>query len=277
MEIRPIKHEELNFAHFLTKVEKWGTTRQELEELLYIDPRGFFIANIKNEPVGIVSSINYGSFGFIGNLIVLKNFRNQEIGIKLMKFAIKNLKLNKINTIMLDAVPSAVPMYEKLGFIPFCRSLRLKANLKSKLKNPFVNHILDEDLSELMKFDYIQFKGDRSELLKKRFSQNKDYCFVIRRSGQIKGYLMAIPKNRHIFIGPWIVDLEEPTPHILLERLVYKKKTKIIIGILESNYKAVILLKSLSFKIFNFSVRMFLGDPYIPSNGIFAIAGPDRG
>jgi len=84
-------------------------------------------------------------------------------------------------------------------------------------------------------------------------------------------------KNKHIFVGPWIVDTEEPNPHILLERLVYKKKTKLIIGMLESNYKALALLKSFSFKIFNYSIRMYLGDPYIPSNSMIAIAGPDRG
>jgi len=277
MQIRPLKLEELNFAHYLTKIEKWGTTRQELEELLTIDPHGFFIAHIKDEPVGVVTSVNYGSFGFIGNLIVINNFRGQGIGSELMKKAIDNLKIHNVKTIMLDAVPSVVPLYENLGFIPMCRSLRLKATCKSKSLNTFVTNLSDNDLTEIVNLDYKYFKGDRSELIKKRYSQNYDYCFVIKRYGDIKGFLMAFPKNKHIFVGPWIVDTEEPNPHILLERLVYKKKTKLIIGMLESNYKALALLKSFSFKIFNYSIRMYLGDPYIPSNNMIAIAGPDRG
>lgn len=277
MQIRPLKLEELNFAHYLTKIEKWGTTRQELEELFNTDPQGFFIAHINGEPVGIVTSINYNSFGFIGNLIVIKEFRDQGIGNELMKKAIGYLKSSNNKTIMLDAVPSVVPLYENLGFISICRSLRLKTTLKSKSLSSFVTNMSDRDLTSIINLDLKHFKGDRSEFIKRRYSQNYNYCFVIKRSGYIKGYLMAFPKNKLLFVGPWIVDTEEPNPLILLESLVYKKKTKLIIGILESNHKALALLKSLSFKIFNYSIRMYLGDPYIPSNGIIAIAGPDRG
>ena len=277
MQIRPIKPEELNFAHALTKIEKWGTTRQELEELLTINPQGFFIAHIKEEPVGIVSSINYGSFGFIGNLIVMNNFRGQGIGSEVMKEAIDYLKIHNVKTIMLDAVPLTVPLYENLGFIPMCRSLRLKTSYESKLHNNYVSHMSDNDLTESINLDYKYFNGDRSELLKRRYFQNYDYCFIIKRSGYIKGFLMAFPKNKHIFVGPWIVDPDEPNASILLDRLVYKKKTKLLIGVLESNCRALELLKSLSFKIFNYSIRMYLGDPFTPSNGMIAIAGPDRG
>lgn len=277
MQIRPLKPEELNFAHYLTKIEKWGTTRQELEELLTIDGQGFFIAHIKDEPVGIVTSINYGSFGFIGNLIVINSSRGQGIGSELMKKAIEYLKIHNVKTIMLDAVPSVIPLYERFGFIPICRSLRLKATCKSKSLSTYVSIMTAKDLIEIINLDYKYFNGNRSELIKKRYSQNYKSCFVIKRSGYIKGFLMAFPKNKHVFVGPWIVDPEEQNPHILLERLVYKKKAKLIIGILESNYKALDLLKSLSFKVFNYSIRMYLGDPFTPSNGIIAIAGPDRG
>ncbi|MHA1648200.1 MAG: GNAT family N-acetyltransferase, partial [Promethearchaeota archaeon] len=125
---------DVNFALNMVNIEGWGTTKEEIQDLLDFSPKKScgFLAKIGEKPVGMIITISYDKFGFIGNLIVDKNYRNHGIGQELMKKAINHL-INKGNkSIMLDGVPEAVPLYERLGFRKICKSLRLDGKIISK-------------------------------------------------------------------------------------------------------------------------------------------------
>ena len=66
----------------------------------------------------------YGASGFVGELIVVKEKRGRGIGRQLLQHAIAYLHSRGVQNVLLDAPPAAVPLCERLGFRPVCRSLR---------------------------------------------------------------------------------------------------------------------------------------------------------
>ncbi len=275
--IRLISREELNFALKLTEIEEWGTSKEELEDLFLFSPQGFFISESKGILNGIVSTAFYGSFGVIGNLIVAKKFRRQGFGRNLMKYAIDYLKSKGARTILLDAVPQIISLYNKLGFQAICRSLRLEGNIDSKpVEN--VRLMTLEDIDKVIQLDRKQFKGNRAFLLKRRFSLHPNLCHVLIRKNKLIGFIMGIPKEDYILIGPWIVDPKEPKPQLLLQNLVNNVNiNKVRLGLLEGVKRAFKLAQYLNFTQYFYSIRMLYGEPFTHTEGLLAIAGPDRG
>ncbi|MFX1353148.1 MAG: GNAT family N-acetyltransferase, partial [Promethearchaeota archaeon] len=176
--IRNILRDELDFAYYLTEIEGWGTSKEQLEELFLFSPKGFFISDSNGTLEGIISATYYGTFGFIGNLIVLEEFRNQGKGGNLIKHAINYLLSLGVKTIMLDSVPEMCFLYENFNFKPVCRSLRLEGEINQK---PIVQLQLmcQKDLPYVTKLDQLHFGGSRLTLLKRRFSRHPKLCYVL--------------------------------------------------------------------------------------------------
>jgi len=278
MLIRVIENRELEFAHNLTKNEGWDTFKNELKILFLCSPKGFFIAEKRNKPIGIVSTINYGNFGFIGNLIVVKTSRGEGVGTDLMNHAINYLKSKGLKNIMIDAVPEIAPLYEKLGFTPVCRSLRLEGEVYSHKMSKLVHIMTKDNIHKVLKLDREHFKGDRKCLLKEHYKAYPNYCYVLERSKDIKGFIMFHPKKDYLSVGPWIVDKDELNPQILLQSLNFKNNyIKMRIGVLESNQISTKILYSLQFIEYSYSIRMVLGEFFSQPDSVFCIAGPDRG
>lgn len=61
--------------------------------------------------------LNDDGSGQIGRMAILSSFRNQGLGRQIMKVLIETARSNGISSLILHAQVSAIPFYEKLGFI----------------------------------------------------------------------------------------------------------------------------------------------------------------
>ena len=61
--------------------------------------------------------INNDGVGQIGRMAILSSFRNKGLGRQIMKALIETAKSKEISSLILHAQVSAIPFYEKLGFI----------------------------------------------------------------------------------------------------------------------------------------------------------------
>jgi ribosomal protein S18 acetylase RimI-like enzyme len=280
MNIRPISFSELSFAYKLTEMEEWGTSLFELTEIFYSIKHGFFIGEQNENSIGIISAMNYGLFGFIGNLIVLESYRGQGYGKKLLNYAIRFLLKNNVETIFLDAVPEYLSLYQQFKFKPICKSLRLERT-RGNLDESNSVDILGLDkitFDNLAKFDQKYFGGDRKSILKSRYDKYSKFGRVSVNGDNIEGYLMSFPKKDNIYIGPWIMFHEQINGVKLLSSILEAKKSdKFTIGVLENNKIALEILRSFKFTQYSYSIRMRYGKKRSLSNVIYGIAGPDRG
>jgi len=85
-----------------------------------------YLAEIENK---IVAVARLKPDGQLGRMAVLKEYRNQGIGHKLLKFIIKGLNSRK--NIYLHAQVSAIPFYKKHGFIE-CEGIFYEADIPHK-------------------------------------------------------------------------------------------------------------------------------------------------
>ena len=284
MLFRNLTIDDLNFALDLTKIEKWGTSRGELEDLLDFSPNCAILAIIGDKPVGMIFTVSYDNFGFVGNLIVKKDFRNQGIGKQLMQKAITHLENLGNSIIMLDGVEDAVGLYQRLGFKVSCKSLRLKGEIIYKPSNR-VFQMKNEDFQDVLKLDRKYFQANREFLLRKIFTRYKTLCKIIKQDDKIMGFIMAIPKEDHLKIGPWIVDDEcEFEPELLLRSLENNNRSfSVRIGMLESNKLASKIANNCNLQRYSYSNRMIYTTKDKEINniqfkkGMLAIGGPDRG
>ena len=279
MHIRHMSINDLDFALDLIMLEGWTGTRQNLEELLRYDPKGSFIGEIDGKPMSMVCTVNYGEFGFIGNLIVQQLFRGQNFGKYLMEFAMKYLLDNGTNSLLVDGVPKALSLYEKLGFRKIAKSLRLEAILTGS-ETKYTRQMTESDLSKIDVLDSRYFGGSREEFLRMRFVANPGLSKVIEIDGDLQGFIMGSHRRNSVRIGPMVVDGHSRSAEHLLAELSGKSEETIHkIGVLETNIHALKLLKQYGFKETSYSWRMVYGrdTEATLSNHLYAIGGPDRG
>jgi len=272
-------HEDLDFALAMTSAEGWTSTRGDFEELLEYDPLGCFIGEIEAEPIGMVCAVSYQKFGFVGNLIVDKSCRGQQCGRTLMEHAMHYLQTHGARSILLDGVPEAVTLYERLGFRKICRSMRLEGAISGNASRD-VRLMREDDLTLVAELDANLFGGRRDRFLTMRFAAHPEYCKVLEVKGEIHGYIMGSFSGNSVRIGPWaMMKSDALAARLLLDFAQGVSKKTLKAGVLENNTKSLGLLHKHGFKDVSFSWRMVCGEDTEAtlSTCLYAICCPARG
>ncbi|MHA2213731.1 MAG: GNAT family N-acetyltransferase, partial [Candidatus Thorarchaeota archaeon] len=250
---------DLDFAHELTIRENWGNTRDDLAEILGFNPRGCFMYEVSGESVGMVMTTRYDRFAFLGNLIIADGYRGERRGEDLTKHALRFLEGSGIETVMLDAVEKAAPMYERLGFRKVCRSFRLKGSIKSLTSESIRKATLD-DLQSISEIDRKHFGADRTCFLQKDLNSDACICRALVSNEQIVGYIFANKKSDFVWLGPWVISDETVRDEEMLKDAAALFETDSQrLGVLETNRGAVSCAEKCGFEIAGFSWRMVRG------------------
>lgn len=279
MRIREMKNDDLTFALALTSAEGWMSTRLDFEEILSHDPEGSFVGEMNAKSIGMVCTVPYDKFGFIGNLIVLPEWRGRGYGEELMVHAMEYLTGLGIKAQMLDGVERAIHLYGRLGFQKKCKSLRLEGRFTGE-RSEGVVPMSRQDLDRLAEYDAECFGSRRRVFLENRLDNFPELCMLAEAEGCILGYIMGSQGGESTRIGPWVVSEGTEVAEKLLSSFGEAAGSRLLrIGVLENNDLAVGLLKKNGFTEISFSWRMST----IPeetgscSSHLFAICSPDRG
>ena len=279
MQIRTMTNDDLDFALYLTSQEGWSSTPLDFQELMEFAPDGCFIAEADNEKVGMVCASPYGGFGFISNLIVIKEQRKRQYGTILMKHIIDYLENKRSMTQLLDGVIKAVPLYEKLGFKKRCKSLRLEGTVEPK-ESTAVRFMRASDLSIIGEFDTKYFGASREKFLYSRFNHFPNLCKVVEIEGDLAGYIMGSKSGDYVRIGPWVMKADSEYAEDLLRDFALESEGKTLkIGVLENNMDALQILSKRDFTEIGYSWRMSRGreGTWTFSNHLHAICCAARG
>jgi len=261
--IRTMREEDLDFAAAGTEAEGWTTeTRQEFEAFLAYDPAGCFVAEWEGRRAGTCIAIRYGNQGFLGEMIVARQFRTKGLGRPLFTRAMAYLIDHGCGSISLDAVPRAVPFYESMGFRAVCRSLRVYGTLASP-SSPTSRPMTAPDIGPVCALDRKAFGDDRSFFLCRRFDESPDLAMVRDRAGRIDGYVLGRRRGPVVWLGPlWVKDADQERAAALLQDAAASAGTsEIHLGVLELNARAAGLISALGLAVKPHpSVRMVHGD-----------------
>ena len=276
MKIRQMTVRDLDFVLSQTLREGWSSCRDDFEELIKHDSNGSFIGEIHGESIGMVCTVNYGAFGFIGNLIIEPEYRGHNYGKILMEYV-----LNKgAKSIFLDGVQKAVSLYERLGFKKVAKSLRLESSFKGKEKQN-TRLMMEEDIKKINMIDSLHFGEERDKFLRMRFSKHPNLSYVLECDDELLGFIMGRYSNQGALrIGPWVMARHTFKAEDLLVAITSGPSVELTkIGVLETNTPALDILKKHRFRETSFSWRMLYGNETLAtlSNHLYAIGGPERG
>ncbi|NJD59792.1 MAG: hypothetical protein C3F13_16775 [Anaerolineales bacterium] len=279
--IREMHEADLDFAAECTANEGWlSEDRTTLEGSIKFDPHGCFIAEQNNRPAGMCIATQYGKSGFIGELIVHSDQRGKNLGARLLKQSIAYLKEGQAETIYLDGVLKAVPLYEWHGFRKVCRSWRFSANLDGRSSRN-VRPMKVADLEQVCELDMAAFGADRSFFIRRRLEIYPELSYVMEENEKINGYITGRGYPERLYAGPWIVEEKIENPQDLLLSLALQARGRpISVGVLDVNLKACALVRSLGFEARDDSPwRMSLGwpDDLGTSPTCFAIGSAAKG
>ncbi|MFX1513281.1 MAG: GNAT family N-acetyltransferase [Promethearchaeota archaeon] len=279
--IRVMTHADIDFGyHLASDVENWGYTKEDFKRLLHYEPDGCFVAEKHAQRIGIVTTTTYGIIAHLGTLIVIPSYRNKGIGAALTEHAIEYLENRGIETIKLDAVTKAIPLYERLGFQESFQSLRfIGSGRKTEIKG--ILGMNSSDLSDVITLDH-QFSGlQRERVLQHIFNDFPHLCFVSRKNSQLLGYIMAKKSIKMYKIGPWICnpDYEEIAGKLLRTVMNKANYNLIWVGLPGVNKNAVSVMKNNGFVQKSSSIRMERGKAHLSEDvrGIYGIGSPEKG
>ncbi len=239
---------DLAFAAACTAAEGWAD--EDLDTLLGFhlhDPRGCFIARLDGQAAGMSIATSYGQSGFIGELIVIPEARGRGIGAALIKYSVDYLHQRGAQTIYLDGVVKAVPLYERNGFRKICRSLRFSGRLAGK-QHDEVRPMQAGDLPEVNDLDQQTFGAERSFFLTRRLKIHPELARVLVYDGKIAGFILGRKGEGWLAAGPWVMAECAKYPVKLLDTFACETGgVSINLGVLECNQPAVELIRSLGF------------------------------
>lgn len=280
VQFRVMKPTDSSFFLRLANMVGWGMTQQDFNRIIKFSPNGSFIALDNGEKIGVVVTTIYGKIGWIGNLIVLPQYRKRGIGSSLMLHSMNHLQESEVRAIRLDAIQEAIPLYRRLGFRDEYWSLR---HMGKGVKNRAIRTrlISDRDLPAVYIIDHMYFKSHRKPILDYTYSQNPELCWAAWEDNKIIGYIMGKDGVGNVRVGPWICDPLRPdvAEELLHSVMNMRIGEDIWVGTPEGNDEAIKILEKNKFVSQPKSLRMCYGDCSKKENieGIYGLGGPDKG
>ncbi len=246
--IREMHKEDLVFAAQCTAQEGWVSENlATLEGFFLHDPQGCLLAEENDQPIGICIATDYGSSGFIGELIVRPEARGRGVGAALLNHAVELLKARGVETVYLDGVLKAVVLYERNGFKKVCRSWRFSGALPGQL-SPYVKPMTEGDIDQVIDLDKRCFGADRSFFLKRRLELFPELSYVMVTRERITGFILGRGGTDWVAAGPWVVEAGNENPFELLQGFAWGANGRSIsIGILDTHRQACELVQSHGF------------------------------
>jgi len=266
----------------MTKKEMWNVTIGDVQRMFEFEPDGCFIAELEGTPAGHVFSVTYGKLGWIGLLIVKKEFRRTGIARLLILKANKYLLSQGVQTIRLEAVPDISELYRRIGFVDEYDSLRFKGvATKASFETESVGAMSKTMVDEVAKFDAEYFGAERTKVIERLYEAHPELCFVSRSGSKICGYIMSRKAEEGYSVGPWVCAPEKKnTADSLLTACLQRIDDAdiVYIGVPAPNQSAIEILRNKGFVQFSKSIRMLCGERLSDRvKGVFAIGGAMKG
>ena len=247
--IRALSDTDLNTANAILQAafQRPDSWLKELGIIRKLQPVGAFLAHHRETPAGVVFSLMYPDFTYVGPLGTHPDFQRLGVGFALMEHLLGWLGGQGVTRVSLDASPMGQPIYEKLGFF-VCDQVNI---FQRKSDEPIfqppsgVHHLSLQNLDLITATDKGAFGTDRGRLLKALLEAYPQRGFFLKDGqGKINGYLIAQEKN----IGPWVSKTTADAELLLKAALSLSFSGPVSVIAPGENPKAAVLLQHYGFE-----------------------------
>ena len=215
----------------LAELEGWRPAIDDPDIYYNTDPSGFFIAELDGKMIGSISIVKYGqTFAFGGLLIVQKEYRGHDYGLRLFKHAFQSVP--STCNISGDGVLKMLPFYRKYGFVETYRTCRVEvdiayssAQLQECVPPPdiVIQPAKQVEFDKLSAYDNAAFGAPHHRFLKGLLDgPNTITLAATSTAGEVVGFVAArktIIEEEGWKIAPLYADSEQIVRAILKEVL----------------------------------------------------------
>lgn len=243
IQLREMKLSDMDGLMKLKNAEGWNQKEKDWELLINYQDSVNLVATVDDQVVGSVCGINYDhTLAWIGMMLVDRNHRGKGISRLLLTEAIA--RLEKCDSIKLDATPAGRPVYVKFGFkdeytlyrmtnpsVPEISQAEAHAGTHAGTHegNPEVTPagevfgipagkaaeagidaglMVPVDLSEVIEYDRQIFGADRGDLIRHLYEGHPGLARIIREDGKIAGYCLGRNGVKYTQLGPVYAESE---------------------------------------------------------------------
>lgn len=269
--IRSITKDELTIPLEWAAKEGWNPGLSDADAFYAVDPKGFFMGFLGDEPVASLSAVSYGpDFGFLGFYIVKPEHRGKRYGWKLWQEALKHLPTQNIG---LDGVLAQQENYKKSGFKLAYRNTRYEGKgLQQVVDDPHIKSLDQIPLNQILSYDLPIFLYPRKTFLSRWIKQPNSLAIGYIEKN-LKGYGVIRPCHTGFKIGPLFADTTKIADELLKRLLAFAgPESQVFFDIPEVNKEAVNLAESHNMKPMFETARMYTKEfPPAPLHKIFGI------
>ncbi|GCE17932.1 GNAT family N-acetyltransferase [Dictyobacter kobayashii] len=238
---------------------------QVLRQNLLIQPDGWFLAELEQQPVGLVGATNYGPFAYAGSMSVLPSMQRRGIGAALLEHLLRWLELEQhCSTILLDATKEGASLYQRFAFQDedtVGHWVRPASAFATHLghHDDHIQPLQRETLPALTAFDAPYFGAARAiifSLLTLNYPDQQSFVSY-DEEGDISGYLFVNGRT----LGPWVARRNEDAEALLRHVLVLSSAKPLTVLAPALNTHAAALLEQYGFHPQRILRHMRRGEP----------------
>ncbi len=249
--IEELKSNDLKYISALTP-DGWYDVTPLYE--MHLNQEYFFPIKLvaENKVIGVGELIINGKIGWLGNIIVCKEFRNQGLGKKLTERLIEMANAKDCESIYLLATPLGKPVYQRLGFQESGKYLFFKKGEMNfpEEKNESIIPFDKKYQNEIFDLDRKAMGEDRSKVL----ALHLKHSFVYKKADEdeISGFFIPTLGDGVIICNNTIAGYEfiKKRETFGMERIILPEECKETIEFLIQN----------KYTYFREATFMFLGE-----------------
>jgi [ribosomal protein S18]-alanine N-acetyltransferase len=169
--------------------------------------RCFVATDGADRMVGVGSGIDYGSFGVVGNMVVVPEHRRRGIGAAVLEAVLAFLDERGCTRLELSATDLGRPLYASYGFATAGEGTSAVVGRSAMQTEHAAVDLADAEpaaLGELAAFDAPRFGGDRTSLLATMLADPARPVVIAREGGATVGWGWIRPEANRI--GPLVAD-----------------------------------------------------------------------
>ena len=247
-------------AAFKTSYSRMDNLRRYLD----IQPSLALVGKEGDEIIAFGATRDYGPFAYIGLMAALPSVQRRGAGRLILEQILSWLSARQCATVLLDASPPGVHLYETHEFVhidltlvfvhPGTNATRTNSSTSTKefhLGSP-------SEFGEIVSFDTPFFGADRGSLLYSYFEDDPNRFLVSRDAkGRIDGFLTAQQRN----IGPWVANDPKVAEKLLIRALEFNFEEPATVYVSGSNKDCIRLLERKGFQFHRTMRHMCKGKP----------------
>jgi hypothetical protein len=210
--VRRMRADELDLIRAWATREGWNPGLCDGDAFYAADPHGFFVGELRGEPVSCVSCVAYGDeFGFLGQYIVRPEARGRGYGVRTWAAGMAHLGGRNVG---LDGVLDQQANYERSGF-RFAH-LHIRHQGTGGGNSPAgVVEVSAVPFDALAAYDRTCFPAMRAELLRRWVTLPGSVALAVVEDGTVRGYGVIRRSVEGRKIGPLFADNESIAGRLL--------------------------------------------------------------